>query len=102
MGTSPGLGLARAPRAAGAASLVTVEFAEPDPQLLLELVRARMPFGKYTGRPLYALPEAYLVWFAQKGFPSGELGMQLRSMYEIRANGLGGMLDPLIAAARRR
>ncbi len=45
-----------------------------DPGILLKLARARMPFGKYKGRFLVNLPEPYLVWYSQKGFPEGELG----------------------------
>ena len=31
-----------------------------DSQILMELVRVRMPFGKYKGRILCDLPEPYL------------------------------------------
>lgn len=62
---------------------------------LLELVKAKMPFGKYKDQLVCNLPEAYLVWFKQKGFPKGKLGMQLESMYEIRLNGLEDLLKPL-------
>lgn len=66
-----------------------------DPQCLIELAEARMPFGKYQGRLLIDLPEPYVVWFAQQGFPKGKLGDQLRTMYEIKANGLEYLFDPL-------
>ncbi len=46
-----------------------------DPQTLLELVRMRIPFGKYKNRILCDLPEPYLAWFHRKGFPPGEIGM---------------------------
>jgi uncharacterized protein len=59
-----------------------------DPQSLLELANATMPFGKYRDRRLCDLPEPYLVWFHQKGFPAGKLGRQLSAMYEIKLNGL--------------
>lgn len=74
----------------------------PDPQQLLDLVRARMPFGRFQGRRLVELPEAYLVWFSRKGFPRGKLGAQLETLYEIRRNGLGHILAPLVEAERRR
>jgi uncharacterized protein (DUF3820 family) len=66
-----------------------------DPQLLIELAEARMPFGKYQGRLLIDLPEPYVVWFAQQGFPKGKLGDQLRTVYEIKVNGLEYLFDPL-------
>ncbi len=47
-----------------------------------------MPFGKYSGQRLVDLPEPYLVWFHQKGFPPGKLGEQLQTVYEIKRNGL--------------
>ena len=47
-----------------------------------------MPFGKYAGRRLVDLPEPYVVWFKQKGFPKGELGQMLETIYTIKANGL--------------
>lgn len=66
-----------------------------DPQILLDLVKTKMPFGKYKGTLLCDLPDAYLEWFARKGFPKGKLGMQLQTMYEIALNGLRSLLDPL-------
>ncbi|WBU89629.1 DUF3820 family protein [Cellulophaga omnivescoria] len=59
-----------------------------DNQKLIELAHYRMPFGKYKGRYLVNLPEPYLVWFNQKGFPEGKLGVLLKSMLEIKINGL--------------
>jgi uncharacterized protein len=67
-----------------------------NPQILLELVSTRMPFGKYKDRLLCDLPESYLVWFSQKGFPAGKLGAQLSSLYEIKINGLEHLLKPLM------
>lgn len=69
---------------------------EFDPELLLEAVNTKMPFGKYKGRPLLQLPEPYLVWFHANGFPQGKLGQQLALMYEVKLNGLEGMLKPLL------
>ncbi len=69
---------------------------EPNSQLLLDLVRMKMPFGKYEGTILYKLPVSYLEWFARKGFPPGKLGMLLQTMYEIKINGLEYLLKPLI------
>ena len=67
----------------------------PDPQILMDLVRVKMPFGKYAGRLLCDLPVHYLEWFQRKGFPAGKLGMQLSTLYEIKTNGLGGILEKL-------
>jgi len=65
-------------------------------QLMLDAVNQVMPFGKYKGRKLLELPEPYLVWFHQKGFPNSKLGQQLALVYEIKLNGLEGMLRPLL------
>lgn len=64
-------------------------------ELLLDLVRMRMPYGKYKDRVLCDLPEFYLVWMAQKGFPKGKLGTLLATLYEIKVNGLEYLLKPL-------
>jgi len=66
-----------------------------DPQMLVRLARMQMPFGKYEGRLLMDLPEPYLLWFQNKGFPKGELGDLLALMLEIRINGLEYLLQPL-------
>ena len=47
-----------------------------------------MPFGKYAGTPLVYLPETYVLWFAREGYPKGELGEMLQTVYEIKVNGL--------------
>ena len=58
-----------------------------DKEDLRTLATLAMPFGKYRGRPLIDLPEAYLLWFEAKGFPQGAL--------EIKRNGLAYLLQPL-------
>ena len=68
---------------------------KPDASVLLELARMRMPFGRYKDRYLIDLPEPYVVWFAQKGFPDGHLGDMLRMVYEIKVNGLEYLFKPL-------
>jgi uncharacterized protein (DUF3820 family) len=68
---------------------------QPNPNLLLDLVNMRMPFGKYKGTVLCDLPVFYLEWFQREGFPEGKLGMLLATLYEIKINGLGYLLDPL-------
>jgi uncharacterized protein len=67
----------------------------PDPSFLLKLARTRMPFGKFAGTLLVDLPEPYLVWFRQEGFPEGELGELLQCLYEIKLNGLEYLFEPL-------
>ncbi len=62
---------------------------------LLETINQTMPFGKYKGRKLIDLPEPYLVWFHRQGFPRSKLGQQLALMYEVKLNGLEGLLKPL-------
>ncbi|MFA7445952.1 MAG: DUF3820 family protein [Flavobacteriaceae bacterium] len=62
----------------------------------LELAQAKMPFGKYKDRLLIDLPEYYLVWFKNKGFPSGKLGQQLQQIYEIKLNGLEHLIRGLL------
>jgi len=70
-------------------------------EFLLELANTKMPFGKYAGRYLIDLPEAYVLWFKGKGFPKGKLGMMLESLLEIKANGLEGLVRPLCRDSRR-
>jgi uncharacterized protein (DUF3820 family) len=64
-------------------------------ELLLQLVKMKMPFGKYKDRLLCDLPVSYLEWFARKGFPAGKLGILLQTLYEIKLNGLEYLLAPL-------
>ena len=68
---------------------------QPNPELLLDLVSMQMPFGKYKGTILCNIPVSYLEWFHQKGFPQGKLGILLQTIYEIKLNGLEGLLTPL-------
>ena len=67
----------------------------PAAETLLRLARYRMPFGKYKNRLLIDLPEAYVLWFAKQGFPTGELGNMLRLVQEIKLNGLEYLFEPL-------
>ncbi|HEY9186474.1 MAG TPA: DUF3820 family protein [Ignavibacteria bacterium] len=63
--------------------------------ILKKIVTTKMPYGKYKGKLLCDLPEPYLVWYHNKGFPKGELGMLLNTLYEIKLNGLEYLLKPL-------
>ena len=65
------------------------------PDQLQELARARMPFGKYKGQLLTALPEAYLLWLRDHVNVHGKLRLQLEWMREIKLNGLLPLLRPL-------
>jgi len=62
---------------------------------LLALANDYMPFGKYQGRVIIDIPEEYLLWFANKGFPEGRLGMLLALALEIKINGLEQIIEPL-------
>lgn len=66
-----------------------------NPELLLQLVQMKMPFGKYKDTLLCNLPVSYLEWFQRKGFPKGKLGILLATIYEIKLNGLEQLLVPL-------
>lgn len=67
-----------------------------NPELLLEIVRKKMPFGKYKDTLLCDLPDSYLEWFLRKeGFPKGKLGQFMATVYEIKLNGLQDILDEL-------
>ena len=57
-------------------------------EYFLKLASQRMPFGKYQGVRLIDLPEPYVVWYANNGFPRGELGKMLAIVHEIKINGL--------------
>jgi len=64
------------------------QFIQPEKDAFIALATERMPFGKYKGLRLVDLPEPYIVWFSQKGFPEGRLGEMLKAVYEIKVNGL--------------
>lgn len=59
------------------------------------IVETPMPFGKYKGTLICNIPEYYLVWYHNKGFPKGKIGELLHTMYEIKLNGLEYLLEPL-------
>ncbi|MCB0646243.1 MAG: DUF3820 family protein [Saprospiraceae bacterium] len=66
-----------------------------DRQILIEIVSTRMPFGKYQGVLICDLPEAFLIWFKGKGWPSGRLGILLENTLEIKSNGANFILKQL-------
>lgn len=73
---------------------------DTDELALLKAANTKMPFGKYAGRYLVDLPETYLLWFQQKGFPPGELGQQMALMMEVQVNGLEPLVRKLIQGRR--
>jgi len=65
-----------------------IESPVPNLEELFKIANHKMPFGKYAGTRLIDLPEPYVVWFYNQGFPKGELGRLLAQVYEIKVNGL--------------
>lgn len=65
---------------------------ESDQNFLIKLAHTKMPFGKYEGRFLIDLPEYYVVWYHNKGFPKGQLGLMLATVYELKLNGLENLI----------
>lgn len=65
---------------------------QPNHQDLIDLAHAKMHFGKYKGSFLSDIPEHYLVWFKQQGFPKGKLGDQLKQVFELKLNGMEQIL----------
>ena len=76
--------------------------ATPDPQVLMDIIEMKMPFGRYKGRALADRPEPYLVWFSQKGFPKGKLGQLLETVYVMKLNGLNHIIAELKCLAQDR
>ncbi|RZA20056.1 MAG: hypothetical protein EOP10_18670 [Proteobacteria bacterium] len=68
---------------------------EFQPNDLIKIANLKMPFGKYKGRALIDLPEAYIIWFHKKGIPEGEIGRLIAQLYDIKANGLEYLFNPL-------
>ena len=63
---------------------------------LQKVANTKMPYGKYEGYYLVHLPEFYLVWYRQKGFPKGKLGAYMQFVLELKMNGLEHLLINLI------
>ena len=74
-------------------------------RLLLEIGKARMPFGKFgpkdypqLGVPLMDLPPEYLAWFKERGFPKGRLGELMAIVCEVKEVGMDAVFEPLRSA----
>lgn len=70
--------------------------------LLAEIGRTRMPFGKFgikayppAGVPIMDLPIEYLAWFHERGYPKGRLGELMAQVFEIKAVGMDSVFDPM-------
>lgn len=77
--------------------------------LLVEIAGTRMPFGKFgireyppSGVPIMDLPDEYLVWFKDRGFPKGRLGELMAQVCEIKSVGMDQVFDPFRQAAGGR
>ena len=79
-----------------------LSLSEENAAALKKIANMKMPFGRYKGVPLIDLPEPYVVWFANQGFPRGELGSLLATLFEIKVNGLEYLVRPLQETAPRR
>jgi uncharacterized protein len=64
-------------------------------RFLLKLANTRMPYGKFEGRYMIDLPEYYVVWYRNKGFPKGQIGEMLATVYELKLNGLEELVRKL-------
>ncbi|MES2064836.1 MAG: DUF3820 family protein [Bacteroidota bacterium] len=74
----------------------------PDPQILIDIVNTRMPFGKYKDTLLCDMPISYLEWMHNKGFPPGKMGMMLSTVFEIKSNGIDQILRQIKQKYGRR
>lgn len=63
-----------------------------DKQFLIDTAHMRMPFGKYKGTYLIEVPEYYIIWYKNHGFPKGKLGKMMGLVYELKLNGLEDIL----------
>jgi uncharacterized protein (DUF3820 family) len=63
---------------------------------LIKVANTKMPYGKYEGHYLVHLPEHYLVWYRQKGFPNGKIGLYMQFVLELKLNGIEHLLINLI------
>ena len=90
-----------------------MDFSEIDREdlrnLLAEIGRVHMPFGKFgpkdfppRGVPIIDLPVEYLSWFKERGFPAGRLGELLAIVFDLKEAGADEIFQPLRRANRGR
>ncbi|MFK8137204.1 MAG: DUF3820 family protein [Bdellovibrionales bacterium] len=63
---------------------------------LLKMATTKMPYGKFKGMRLIDLPEPYVVWIYTNAKPKGQLGDYISEIYEIKLNGIEGMVKKLL------
>jgi len=68
---------------------------------LVKLATWEMPFGRFAGRTLIYLPEEYLFWFVDRGFPDGKLGFLMKLALELKVNGADGVVRDMARAMAR-
>ena len=73
-----------------------------DQQDLVKIANYEMPFGRYKNTPLIQLSEDYLLWFVDRGFPTGKLGELMQMTLEIKINGLENLIYPLQKALKKK
>ena len=66
-----------------------------EPKDLIAVANWVMPFGKYKGRRIAELPEAYLLWFQGRGFPTGDLGRVMALALTLKESDLESLVRPL-------
>jgi len=62
----------------------------------------KMPFGRYKGLLLVSLPDEYLMWFKEHGFPNGRLGELMTFVYEVKMAGAEEVFEPIRRQERGR
>ena len=72
------------------------------PNDLEDVANVTMPFGKFKGTRFHRLPEAYLIWFSERGFPTGKLGELMNLALTLQTQGLEHLILPLERPSRRK
>ncbi len=63
--------------------------------VLIKLARTPVPFGQYAGFVVIDLPEDYLFYLQDKGFPAGELGRLMDLALLLKVERLDSLVKPL-------